>query len=183
MISLINFQEKPSLNPNIRSNHAETRLKTNLLRSRLNSNIQILYVYSIAFPSNVPADNTFIKRLILRNSDRSLREQFERFIIAGDNLLSSVRHDIEKVFISKVITEGEDRVYEIRVNLIPDQTFDLLKKITREDTFYRQKKYFLEILIKNILSANRLMRIRKIYFDKDRYETLNFNSFSIYLLS
>ena len=176
MISLTNFQEKPSQNPNFRSNDRETLLRTNLLRLRINNNLKTIYVYSITFDSSVPADNAFIKRIILKNEDFAIREHYEKYIVAGDNLLSSLKVEEEKIFISKVMIE-EERIYQIKINLIPDLTFDLLQRITKEDKIFKQKKTFVEILIKNILNANKLIRLRRLYFDKNKFEPLNFNSF------
>jgi hypothetical protein len=180
MIQLTKFQERPTINPNIRNKDRGVSLKTNLLKLRINNNINVVYVYSIKYDSSVPLDNTFIKRLILRNAQHLIKQHFQICIFAGDNLFSSKKIVEEMIFQSNVLIEEEERVYEIKIN-ITDQTFDPFKRITEDNDLTKRKKQFVEILVKNILTANQLLRLRRLYFDKNESKSIQFNSFSKFI--
>jgi hypothetical protein len=177
MIQLTKIQEKPFITPDNRKKDREISLKTNLLKLSINNNIKVVYVYSIMYDSSVPLDDTFIKRLILRNVQHLIKQEYQIFVSAGDNLFSTAKIQEEKVFISYVKIEEEERAYEIRINLT-DQTFDPLKRITDNNDLTRRKKQFLEILVKNILTANQLCRLKRLYFNKKKSDTIQYDSFS-----
>ena len=171
------FQEKPNINPNFRTNNSLEDLKTNLTKLRINSEIKIVYIYSIKFDSIIPLDNTYYKKNILSNLTHSLKEIFKLFIVVGDNLFSTNKIDEEIKIISKVIIEEEEKIYQTVFNLIKDYKLDLLQRITKDDEFYYQKKIFVEYLIKNILHANKLLRLRRLYLDKTKFVELKYNGF------
>ena len=171
------FEKKPTINVNLRENCQTGMLKTNLMKIRINNVLKFVYIYSIAFDNTVVKDNAFIKRLILRNISISLREKFEKFITAGENLFSTTKIEDEIILLSKVIIEEEEKNYEIKINLIKDYVLDLQQNITSADAFSQQKKIFIEILIKNILHRSNLIRMKRIYFDRNKPLELNFNGF------
>ena len=175
MIRRSNFQEKPFIDPDRMSN--PVFVKTNLTKLRINNTIKIVYLYSIKFDSIIPLDNAYIKRIILRNLKQSIKEKFKIHLVAGDNLFSPMKIDDEIKLISKVIVEEEEKMYQVEFNLVKDYKLDLQQTITNDDQFYQQKKIFVEILIKNILHANKLLRVNRIYFDKNKFKELNHNGF------
>ena len=171
------FQERPPINLSLRPNNSLGVLKTNLTKLRINNDLKIVYVYSIKFDTIIPLDNTFSKKIILRNLTQSLKEKFKPFIIAGDNLFSPIKIDEEINLTSKIIIAEEEKFFQVVINLIKDTKLELHQIITKDDEFYYQKKIFVEILIKNILHSNKLLRLRRLYLDKTKFEELNFNGF------
>ena len=157
------FQEKPTINLNLRPNNSGGKLKTNLSKLRINNDIEIVYIYSIKFDSIIPLDNTSSKKNILRNFTHFLKEKFKRFIVAGDNLFSPIKIEQEIILTSKDTIGQEEKINQVVFNLIKEAKLELHQNITKDDKFYNQKKIFLEILIKNILHANKLLKLRRLY--------------------
>ena len=171
------FQEKPTINLNLRPNNSGGKLKTNLSKLRINNDIEIVYIYSIKFDSIIPLDNTSSKKNILRNFTHFLKEKFKRFIVAGDNLFSPIKIEQEIILTSKDTIGQEEKINQVVFNLIKEAKLELHQNITKDDKFYNQKKIFLEILIKNILHANKLLKLRRLYLDRTKFEELNYDNF------
>ena len=169
-------QAKPSINMRLRENDKSKRYLSNLLKLRINPKFKTVYIYSINYPTDFPTDNTKLKFDIIKSINRTIKEKFLTFITAGSNLFSPIDMANEEVKFTSNLSNTEIQ-YEVIIKKT-DAIIDL-ENLSVTDKFSTQVKHFIEILIKNILHADDLMRMGKgTYFDKNSYVDLDVGKIS-----
>ena len=161
---------KPMINLKFRERDKTKTYLSNLLKLRINPAFKIINVYTIFFPKNVEDNNTLLKTEIIRNIHRGLKEKFTTFITAGPNLFSPTDILKEEMNFQSNLSNS-DIQYQVVIKK-SDAKIDL-ENLRFSDKFSIQVKQFVEILIKNILQANDLMRMGgRTYFDRESYDEL-----------
>ena len=163
------FLERPVITYSLRKNFGT--VSTNFIKLLIKPGLTSIYLYSIIYDTNVPFDDENIKRQILSKTNPSLRDTFKIYIISGDNLFSTTKIQEELILNSPILNEKNQKSYIIKLKIIKDFNLNL-KTVTNTDLFSAQIKHFIEILIKNILHANGLIRIRRCYFDLKIYSNV-----------
>lgn len=172
---MIDSNYKPSINLKLRENEKRKTLLCNLLKLRINPSFKNIYVYSIIYPDDVAADNTILQTAIIKSIYRSLKEKFVTFITAGANLFSPSDFAKQELVFTSAMRDSK----EYRIQFIKSDAKIDLENLSVSDKFSTQIKHFIEILIKNIISANSLMRMGKgTYFDRNSFHELNSGNIS-----
>ena len=171
------FPCRPKFSIDYRNNQEKKKVITNLFPMKLNLS-KMIYVYSISYDSSVTPENTNLKLTILRHSSKTLKEIFELCINTGNNLFSTKKIDKTIIFETALKNGDSDKKYQIEIKLT-DYKIDL-GKIDPLHQYASPVKCFVELILKNILHANNLMRLKNSYFDRDKYKEIEQNGYSIF---
>lgn len=162
-------------NKNLQKNDVPVTYKANLLKLRINPNFKTVFIYFLIFPPDLPKDNSILKQSILRSISRSIKEKFVTYITAGENLFSPTDIVEEVKFTSNL----KDSIKQYDVTLKKSDAKLDLENMGCNDKFSLPIKNFIEVLIKNILQANNLMRMgKRTYFEQNSYVELDINKIS-----
>ena len=152
----LNFAQRPNMIPNLR-NDQPVNLVSNYMKITLKSNDKAVSQYHLTFIPEVASDNDHLRRGLIQSLRPKLREFYYPHAISGNSLYSANRNVGEETrfTLSYPNQEGTETIYEIVVRRT-ENTLDLTNYRTLEG-MTQNVKTFLEIVIKNILNANRGM--------------------------
>jgi hypothetical protein len=164
----LSFPKKPSINPQKRTK--PITLISNYLKISLKSNHRRVKQYSIKYSPEIPADNGFLRRSIIRQLTSELNNFYEPFFDSGDCFFSPQDVYEQKYFSTTIKASGNDPEitdsdYILEISRTDNQIN--LEEITKFSSFSMKTKNFLEVLIKKIVLANSgIMRFNnREYFD------------------
>jgi hypothetical protein len=152
----LDFVKKPSLNSNLRKDQS-VKLISNYMKISLKSNDRVVTQYHMSFTPTIAADNDDLRKKLYRGIKPKLKNVFHPFVISGDSLFTANRNAAEEIALQFTCTlsEGEEIVFQVTIRRTTNE-LDLTNfRSTIQMT--ASVKSFLEILVKNILNANRGM--------------------------
>jgi hypothetical protein len=152
----VEFARRPSLNFNLRKDQP-VNLISNYMKISLKSNGKIVTQYHMSFTPNVEADNDDLRKKLYRGLRPKLKDIFKPFVISGDSLFTANANAGEETSLSFTCTlsNGEEMVYQVTIRRTSNELDLTNYRSTTQMT--KNLKSFLEIVVKNILNANRGM--------------------------
>ena len=119
--------------------------------------------YSVKFEPEIASDNGPLKKLILRGIGKDLKKHFHPFITSEDTIFST-KSIAEQVEITYDSNGGQVNLpYKITIEKTKNEIN--LSNIQTNDSFSIKIKNFIEVILKNIISANNgIVRFNKSHY-------------------
>jgi hypothetical protein len=154
--SAITFCQRPSFRENLRRGQ-EVNLVSNYMKISFRPNEKFVRQYHLKFDPEVPAENEALRRSIYRGISKEMRNYYHPFVTSGDSLFSAKDVD-EQVSITFSYSRPEEETpVEYRITIIKTENELDLSNVKSYENFSQKVKSFVEVVIKNILNANRGM--------------------------
>jgi hypothetical protein len=135
------------------------KLISNYLNISFKPNNSYIRQYHLKFQPEIAHDNDILRRSIIRGlrNNEDFRKDFNPFVISGDSLFSP--HDVEVGFnpISIVVPRQNGDSSEFLVTIIKTNNQSDISNVKTNFGFSQKVKSLVDVIFKNILSANRGM--------------------------